>query len=95
MAGAVVARPGTLERLFVVPSHWGTGVADALHIAAIDVSRMAGANECRLEVLEANGRAHRFYERRGWVRDGRIRTADYPPHPLIVGYTYAISTLPA
>jgi GNAT superfamily N-acetyltransferase len=42
LAGAVVARPGTLERLFVVPSHWGTGVAHALHAAAIEIFTWSG-----------------------------------------------------
>jgi GNAT superfamily N-acetyltransferase len=87
VVGAVVAKPGTLEHLFVVPSRWGTGVADALHAAAVDVSRRAGAAECRLEVLAENLRARRFYERHGWVRDERSRPADYPPHPRVVGYT--------
>ena len=91
LAGAVVAKPGTLERLFVVPGFWGTGVADALHAAALDVSRAAGAGRCQLEVLEANRRARRFYERRGWMRDDRSRRADYSPHPLIVGYTHMLS----
>jgi len=80
LAGAVVARPGELERFFVVPSQWGTGIADALHDAAIDVSYRAGAAQCQLEVLEANGRARRFYERHGWVRDHRSRSTAYPPH---------------
>jgi diamine N-acetyltransferase len=90
IVGAVVAKPGTLEHLFVVPAHWGTGVADALHAAALGVSREAGVAECRLEVLEENRRARRFYERRGWVLDGRSRAAEYPPYPRVVGYALAL-----
>ena len=90
IVGAVVPRPGTLEHLFVVPSHWGTGVADTLHHAAVEVSREAGAAECRLEVLEENRRARRFYERHGWVRDGRSRAGEYPPYPRVVGYRLAL-----
>ena len=90
VVGAVVARPGTLEHLFVVPSRWGTGVADALHAAAVEASREAGAVECRLEVLAENRRARRFYERHGWARDGRSRPADYPPYPRVVGYTLTL-----
>jgi GNAT superfamily N-acetyltransferase len=94
VVGAVVAKPGTLEHLFVVPALWGTGIADALHAAAVDVSREAGAAECRLEVLEENRRARRFYERHGWIRDGRSRAAEYPPHPRVVGYTLTLSDEP-
>jgi putative acetyltransferase len=87
VVGAVVAKPGTLLHLFVVPSRWGSGVADALHAAAVEVSRQAGVAECRLEVLAENRRARRFYERHGWVRDERSRPADFPPYPRVVGYT--------
>ena len=87
VVGAVVAAPGTLEHLFVVPERWGTGVADALHEAALAVSREAGAAACRLEVLEENRRARRFYERRGWRLDGRRRQGEFPPHLAVVGYS--------
>ena len=90
IVGAVVGKPGGLQHLFVVPSRWGTGVADALHAAAVEVSREAGVAECRLEVLAENRRARRFYERHGWVRDERSRPADYPPYPRVVGYTLAL-----
>ena len=91
-AGAVTAAPGRLEHLFVVPACWGRGVADALLAAAIQVSREASVEVCRLEVLEQNLRARRFYERHGWFRDDRSRVADYPPHPVVVGYTLHLHT---
>jgi RimJ/RimL family protein N-acetyltransferase len=90
LVGAVVAAPGTLEHLFVVPERWGTGVADALHDAALAVSREAGTELCRLEVLEENRRARRFYERHGWRLDGRRRRGEFPPHPAVVGYALAL-----
>jgi diamine N-acetyltransferase len=90
LVGAVVAAPGTLEHLFVVPERWGAGVGDALHDAALAVSREAGVEVCRLEVLEENLRARRFYERRGWRLDGRRRLGEYPPHPAVVGYTLSL-----
>lgn len=90
LLGAVMAAPGTLEHLFVVPERWGTGVAGALHDVAVAFSREAGAELCRLEVLEENRRARRFYERRGWRLDGRRRTGEYPPHPAVVGYTLSL-----
>ena len=47
----------------------------------------AGATSARLWVLEDNARARRFYERRGWRRDGSERVVPFPPHPLDIGYT--------
>jgi GNAT superfamily N-acetyltransferase len=85
-----VSAPGTLEHLFVVPERWGTGVADALHDAALAVSREAGAGLCRLEVLEENRRARRFYERHGWRPDGRRRLGEHPPYPAVVGYALSL-----
>jgi ribosomal protein S18 acetylase RimI-like enzyme len=91
VVGAVAATPGSIAHLFVVPTHWGTGVADALLAGAVSVSRQAGATQCQLEVLEDNWRARRFYERHGWARDHRRRAAGYPPHPVVIGYSLAIS----
>jgi GNAT superfamily N-acetyltransferase len=85
--GVAAARSGGLDGLYVVPEHWGTGVADRLHDAALDHCRSLGDGECRLWVLEENGRARRFYERRGWRLDGTTRVVPFPPNPLDVGYT--------
>ena len=90
LVGAVVAAPGALEHLFVVPERWGTGVGDALHEAALAVSREADVDVCRLEVLEENRRARRFYERRGWSLDGRRRSGEFPPYPAVVGYSLSL-----
>lgn len=43
--------------------------------------------EVKLWVLEDNGRARRFYEKRGWVQNGEERVVEYPPNPLDVGYS--------
>lgn len=90
--GAVVASPGLLENLFVLPCHWGAGVGSALHDAALEVTRAAGLAACRLEVLEENHRARRFYEQRGWQPDGRRRPYAFPPHPVELGYAIQLST---
>ncbi len=93
VVGAIVAKPGSIAHLFVVPMRWGTGVADTLLATAVAVSRGAGVNQCQLEVLEDNWRARRFYERHGWVRDHRRRAAAYPPYPVVIGYTFATSSV--
>ena len=67
-----------------MPERWGSGVADALHDAALAA---LGCAEVKLWVLEENARARRFYEKRGWVRNGETRVVEYPPHPLDVGYS--------
>ena len=73
-----------LHGFYVVPERWGSGIADALHDAALEALE---CDEVKLWVLEENGRARRFYEKRGWVPNGETRVVEYPPHPLDVGYS--------
>ena len=73
-----------LHGLYVVPGQWGTGVAAALHDAAVDA--LPDCPEIRLWTLEDNERARRFYERRGWRLNGETRVVPFPPSPLDVGY---------
>ena len=66
--------PDELAALYVEPARWGTGVARALHDAALAHLRACGVAEARLWVLEGNARARRFYERGGWrLGDGSRR----------------------
>lgn len=83
--GFVAVAAGRLEALFVVPSAWGQGVADALHEQALCRLRRLGS-EAQLWVQETNRRARRFYERRGWKPDGRRSPVPHPPHPELIGY---------
>jgi GNAT superfamily N-acetyltransferase len=84
--GMVAFSPRQLNALYVLPEAWGTGVGSRLHDEAVaQLGRLAP--EAHLWVLEANTRARRFYERRGWRLDGRERVVPFPPHPLDVGYT--------
>ena len=75
-----------LHGFYVVPEHWGTGVAAELHEAALDA--MADCPELKLWVLEDNHRARRFYEKHGWRENGEKRIVPYPPNPVDVGYSY-------
>ncbi len=70
-----------LEHLGVVPELWGSGLASELHDLAM--TELSGAGHCRarLWVLEANGRARRFYVRRSWQPTGIRGTAEFPPFP--------------
>jgi GNAT superfamily N-acetyltransferase len=85
--GFAATRDEWLDGLYVRPEFWGTGVAGELHDRAVAAVRAAGCETARLWVLQANVRARRFYERRGWAPDGSSRVVEYPPHPLDVGYS--------
>jgi GNAT superfamily N-acetyltransferase len=89
--GLAVVRHELLERFFVMPERWGTGVADALHEAVLQALRERGDPICRLWVMEENHRARRFYERQGWRLDGQRRPASFPPFPPGVGYVRSVN----
>jgi GNAT superfamily N-acetyltransferase len=76
-----------LHGLYVVPDAWGTGVAQALHDAAL--AELPDCAEVKLWVLGENRRARRFYEKSGWRPNGTTRVVEYPPHPLDVGYSFS------
>ena len=58
--------------LYVVPLAWGTGVAAALVAVSLAEARRAGRGSVWLEVVEAQARARRFYEREGGRLDEPI-----------------------
>jgi GNAT superfamily N-acetyltransferase len=70
-----------LRHFGVVPSHWGAGVADALHAAALAEFAAAGVRTSYLWVLVDNHRARRFYHRHGWVETDVRDTEVFEPHP--------------
>ena len=90
--GVAAVRPEWLEGLYVFPACWGTGVGPALHDRALELVAELGSARCHLWVLDGNGPARRFYERRGWRENGRTRVVPFPPNPLDVGYTLTPQT---
>jgi len=60
-------RLGHLRNLFVRRDHRGTGLATALHAAAVEEAKARGFAVLRLFTPSAHARARRFYEREGWV----------------------------
>jgi colanic acid biosynthesis glycosyl transferase WcaI len=63
----------SLFSICVEPWAQGTGVAEAVMTAYLDLERERGARMVRLSVFDDNARAIRFYERSGWSaveRDG-------------------------
>jgi GNAT superfamily N-acetyltransferase len=84
-----VAR-GQLYAFNVHPIAFGSGLAIALHRAALDALGAAGHERAYLWVAEHNPRAHRFYEREGWALDDGTKTEDFGGAPLTeVRYTRA------
>jgi GNAT superfamily N-acetyltransferase len=70
-------RPGGgvyLFQLFVRPAWFGTGLAAGLHEAFLAEARARGYRHARLNTPAGHARARRFYERRGWRRDGAPET---------------------
>jgi len=63
---------GELYGLYVDPDSWSAGVGRAL-LSAAEVRLGGYADEATLWVLEANGRARRFYELGGWREEAVTR----------------------
>jgi GNAT superfamily N-acetyltransferase len=68
---------GEIPAIYVEPSVLGTGVGRELFEAATEALRQAGYRRATLWVLEANGRARRFYEKVGWSWDGTVSRHDF------------------
>ena len=83
--GFVTVSPGWLRNLFVLPDEWGSGAGAALHDQAVGLLHDLGSI-AQLWVLEANARARRFYETRGWRDDGGRSRSEFPPHPVELRY---------
>ncbi len=87
--GFATVSPGWLRNLFVLPAEWNRGTGGALHDEAVDILRRHG-EVAQLWVLEANERARRFYERRGWRDDGGRSRSDFPPYPVELRYALEV-----
>jgi len=68
---------GQLLTLYLDPSDWGRGTGWRVHDAGLSCLVDAGYDRAVLWMLSTNRRAARFYERQGWVRDGRIRVQQF------------------
>lgn len=79
---AELARVGELEfrMLGVLPSATGRGIGEALTRAVVDRARELDAVRVVLCSLSTMNRAHRLYERLGFVR---LPERDWEPHPGI------------
>jgi len=71
-AGFSMLRGGELYQLYVAAHARGTGVAAALISDAETRLAASGVDVAWLECAIGNGRAARFYEKRGWSRTGTV-----------------------
>jgi GNAT superfamily N-acetyltransferase len=78
-----------LRNLFVRGDRWGTGLATAIHAAAVGEARERGFSQMRLFTPAGQGRARRFYEREGWAAVGD-EFHDPGPNLALVEYRRAL-----
>ena len=86
VAGFVAVRGDELLHFGIAVEHWGSGLAGVVHDVVLDGMRDAGVARARLRVFTGNGRARRFYERRGWRPTGERTRSTFPPRPELLGY---------
>ncbi|MGA9749458.1 MAG: GNAT family protein [Nocardioides sp.] len=72
-------------------SMWGTGLADALHDALVE-TYPCDLDRIWLRVFEANHRARRFWEKKGWRPSGRRSRSSFAPHPVLAEYVLDLRT---
>jgi GNAT superfamily N-acetyltransferase len=84
--GSVSIGAEFLRTLYVLPTHWRTGIGTALHDHALERLRARGQARAKLWTLEANWNARRYYEKRDWTLTDETRVVPVPPHPIDVQY---------
>lgn len=85
IAGFVMVVEDEVEQVYVDQRHRGSGVADVLLAEAERRVRDAGHRSAWLAVVAGNGRARRFYAKRGWVDEGLYdHHAPGPDGPITV-----------
>ncbi len=87
MVGTVPAADGWhVARMYVAPGQRGTGLAAALLGAAEEFARAAGAVRMVLWSDVLFLRAHAFYAKHGYVRQGGLRTLGNASRSVEVGF---------
>ena len=73
---------GEVHSIYLAPEAWSRGLGSALLATAVDDLQARGFSPVVLWVIEANGRARRFYERAGWRLDGGRQPIDFDGVPV-------------
>jgi GNAT superfamily N-acetyltransferase len=84
--GSVSIGAEFLRTLYVLPTHWRTGIGTALHDHALERLRARGQARAKLWTLEANWNARRYYEKRDRTLTDETRVVPFPPNPIDVQY---------
>jgi ribosomal protein S18 acetylase RimI-like enzyme len=90
LAAFVALRRDELLHLGVAVEHWGTGLADRVHDAALGRVGNRGFARVWAHVYTGNGRARRFYERHDWHESGERSRGVPPPHAELLRYERAL-----
>jgi GNAT superfamily N-acetyltransferase len=98
VCGMVAVKPSAgdgweLCRMYVAADRRGSGVAGRLLQTATDHARAHGATRLTLWSDTRFERAHRFYERHGFVRQGPVRPLFDISNSLEFGYAKPIAAL--
>ncbi|MDO8611028.1 MAG: GNAT family N-acetyltransferase [bacterium] len=64
---------GELQGIYIHPYHVGQGVGSKIMNHVINSLKRGGYKKATLWVLETNTIARRFYEKRGWVVEGKTK----------------------
>jgi ribosomal protein S18 acetylase RimI-like enzyme len=72
VAGFVMVVADEVEQVYVSARHRGSGIANTLLAEAERQVAAGGHPKAWLAVAPGNARARRFYERQGWVDEGRF-----------------------
>jgi GNAT superfamily N-acetyltransferase len=67
-------RCGSVNAIYVLPSHWGGGIGRALMAYSLDLLAADGLSPVLLWVLRDNAQARRFYDAYGFRPDGATHT---------------------
>ncbi|MDT0164082.1 GNAT family N-acetyltransferase [Actinotalea sp. AC32] len=76
-------------------STWGSGLAGAAHDDVMRHLRRQGHDSAWLRVFEENGRAIRFYERRGWRATDVTSRTTFPPYLVLRRYERSLGDVDA
>lgn len=86
VAGFAATRGAELLHFGTALDSWGSGLAGRAHDELVERLRRQGHERAWLWVFEANGRAIRFYERRGWRPTTQTTRTSFAPHPVLRRY---------
>ena len=86
IAGFVAIKGNQFLHFGTAVQAWGSGLAGRAHDATIMLWRKRAYDHAWLRVFEANQRARRFYERRGWQPTGERSRSTFAPQPVLLTY---------